>query len=185
MPPVSHRYDHLEDSEREWLRSSRQRAARRTWLLIGLLVLVAIGLAWLTLDGPPGTKPRAGGRAPLSADQRALTDGQAALNAWGRFAVTDDLRVLRDTFWTNGPEYQLLARDAAKRSKPIGPPAYTFTMSGTKVVAPTPDQRVLRGRVQVTRPGEVTQSYDWDIWLRRDDASGGRWRLWTIERTAR
>ena len=179
MPPVSHRYDHLEDSEREWLRSSRQRAARRTWLLIALLVLVAIGLAWLTLDGPVGSKRP----AAVGPDQRAMADGQAALNAWGRFAVTDDLRVLRDTFWTNGPEYKLLAGEAAKRSKPIGGPPYSFTMSGTKVLAPSADQRVLRTRVQVTRPGERAQSYDWDIWLRRDDASGGHWRLWTIQRT--
>jgi hypothetical protein len=42
----------------------------------------------------------------------------------------------------------------------------------------------VRGRVQVTRVGEVPQSYDWDIWMRRDDKSGGRWRLWTVRDTS-
>jgi hypothetical protein len=181
MAPVSHRYDHLEESEREWLRSSRQRAARRTWLLIVVLVLIAIGLAWLTLDGP-GAKPRAA-RPTLSADQRAMADGQAALDAWGRFAVSNQLADLRDTFWTNGPQYKQLAREEVERSKPLGPPAYTFTLSGTRVLAPSANQRVLRGHVRVTRPGEVVQGYDWDVWLRRDDASG-RWRLWTVANTA-
>jgi hypothetical protein len=179
MPPVSHRYDHLEESEREWLRSSRQRAARRTWLLIVVLVLIAIGLAWLTVDGP-GAKQRAGSTT-LSADQRVMADGQAALNAWGRFAVTNQLADLRDTFWTSGPQYKRLARDQVRR-KPLKPPAYTFSLSDTRVLAPSADQRVLRAHVRVSRPGEVVQTFNWDVWLRRDGASG-RWRLWTVATT--
>ena len=50
---MSDRFDHLEDSEREWLRASRRSAARRSWLLIGVLVVAAIVLAWLTVDGLP------------------------------------------------------------------------------------------------------------------------------------
>jgi hypothetical protein len=181
MQPVSHRYDHLEDSEREWLRSSRQRAARRTWLLIALLVVAAIGLAWLTLNGPPRSKPRSGGAAAGS-DQRIEADGLAALNAWGRFAVSNDLADVRDTFWTNGPQYKQLAKVAA-RGKPLAGPPYTFTLSDTQVLAPSADQRVLRTRVQVSRPGEVVQRYTWDVWLRRDSA--GRWRLWTVQPTSK
>ena len=56
---MSHQFDHLEDSEREWLRASRRNAARRSWLLIGALVLIAILLAWLTVDGLPGTDRKA------------------------------------------------------------------------------------------------------------------------------
>ena len=178
---MTNHFDHLDSSEREWLRSSRQRAARRTWLLIAVLVLAAIGLAWITLDGSRGAGSRT---ATATADQRAVADGQAALNAWGRFAVTNSLADLRDTFWTNGPQYKLLSRQAADR-KPLRPPSYTFTMSGTRVLAPSGNQRVLRTRVHVSRSGETPQTYDWDVWMRRDDASGGRWRLWTVENTAK
>jgi hypothetical protein len=178
---VTNHFDHLDSSEREWLRSSRQRAARRTWLLIAVLVLAAIGLAWITLDGPRGAGSHT---STATADQRAVADGQAALNAWGRFAVTNNLADLRDTFWTNGPQYKLLARQATAR-KPLRPPSYTFTMSGTRVLAPSGNQRVLRTRVRVGRPGEVQQSYDWDVWMRRDDTAGGRWKLWTVQNTAK
>jgi hypothetical protein len=43
---------------------------------------------------------------------------------------------------------------------------------------------VLRGRVQMTRPGEKPQSFNWDVWLQADPAAGGRWRLWTVRDTA-
>jgi hypothetical protein len=180
---VSHRFDSIDESERVWLDRKRRTAARRSWLLIGLLVLVAIFLAWLTVNGLPGDDPprRA---APVTttatAEQRAVADGQRALDDWSRFVVTDDPRALRDSFWANGPQYRLLAREARARDKPIGPPPYRFQLSGVRVLAPRPNERVLRAKVQVTRPGEVVQSYDWDVWLRRDDASGGRWRLWSI-----
>ena len=181
---MSHRFDHLEDSEREWLRASRQAAARRTWLLIGILVLVAIGLAWLTVGGPQRPKRPAATAALTAADRRVLQDGQKALDAWGRFPVADDLALLKDTFWTTGPQYRQLEKEAKAHRKPAGPPAYHFTLSGARVLSPAANQRVVRARVQVTRPGEVVQTYDWDIWLRSDPAAGGRWRLWTVQRTS-
>jgi hypothetical protein len=180
---VSDRFDHLEESEREWLRASRRSAARRSWLLIGGLVLVAIFLAWLTVNGLPGV----GDQTPTTTttpEQRAVADGNKALADWGRFAVTKDLGVLKDSFWPNGPQYKQLAQEA-KRQKPLGPPPYQLTMSGVRVLTPRPDQRVLRGQVRVTRPGEQQQDYRWDVVLRRDPKSGDRWRLWTVRETAR
>jgi hypothetical protein len=61
-----------------------------------------------------------------------------------------------------------------------------MTMTGVKVIAPSnrADQRVLRGQVQMTRPGEDPQSFNWDVWLQLDQASDGRWRLWTVRETA-
>jgi len=176
---VSNRFDHLEESEREWLRASRRSAARRTWLLIGLLVLVAIGLAWLTLNAPFRSRPAA---PALTADQQALADGRRAMEAWSHFANSNNLDDLHDWFWVEGPQYKELAKEARARKRPLGPPAYQFTLSGTRVLAPTADQRVLRGRVEVTRPGEVAQHYNWDVWMRRDTKSG-RWRLWTVRAT--
>ena len=178
---MSDRFDSIEESERVWLDAKRRSAARRSWLLIGALVLVAVFLAWLTVDG------LGGGQAvttTTTVDQRALADGQQALSDWGRFAVTNDLRVLKDSFWANGPQYKQLAEEAKSRDQPLGPPAYKVTMTGVQVIPSGDNQRVLRGRVQLTRSGEPAQSYNWDVWMRRDDAAGGRWRLWTVRPTA-
>jgi hypothetical protein len=54
---VSDQFDHLEDSEREWLRADRRSAARRSLLLIGALVTIAAFLAWLTVSGLPSQSP--------------------------------------------------------------------------------------------------------------------------------
>jgi hypothetical protein len=176
---VSHQFDHLDDSEREWLRASRRNAARRSWLLIGVLVLGAIVLAWLTVGILPGGDRKA--TATTTPDQRAIADGEKALADWGQFAVSNDLRDVKDSFWANGPQYKQLAKEAKQRQgKRIGPPPYKMTMTGVKVLAPRTDQRVLRGRVDMTRPGEKPQSFNWEIWLQQDRASDGRWRLWTV-----
>jgi hypothetical protein len=176
---VSHQFDHLDDSEREWLRASRRNAARRSWLLIGVLVLIAIVLAWLTVDVLPGSDRKA--TTTTTPDQRAIADGEKALADWGQFAVSNDLRDVKDSFWANGPQYKQLAKEAKQRQgKKIGPPPYKMTMTGVKVLAPGKDQRVLRGRVEMTRPGEKPQSFNWEIWLQQDRASDGRWRLWTV-----
>ena len=180
---MSSQFDHLDDSEREWLRASRRSAARRSWLLIGLLVVAAIILAWLTVDGRPG-RDRAAAPTTTTADQRAIADGQRALADWGVFAVTNDLGQVKDTFWANGPQYRQLAREARARKKPIGPPPYTVTMSGVQVLKPRPDQRVLRGRVQMSRPGERPQTFNWDVVMQLDQAAGGQWRLWTVRPAA-
>jgi hypothetical protein len=181
---VSDQFDHLDDSEREWLRASRRSAARRSWLLIGLLVVATIILAWVTVDGRPGQKHAATPTSTTTPDQRVIADGQRALADWGEFAVTNDLGQVKDTFWANGPQYKELAREAKARKKPIGPPPYTVTMSGVRVLKARPDQRVLRGKVQMTRPGERPQTFNWDILMQVDQAAGGQWRLWTVRNTA-
>jgi hypothetical protein len=183
---VSDRLDsgHLDESEREWLRASRRSAARRSWLLIGVLVVAAIVLTWLTLEGLPGTD-----RAPATTtpEQRVIADGEKALADWGEFAVSNDLGDVKESFWANGPQYKQLAKEArARKGKPPGPPPYKMTMTGVQVIAPSdrPDQRVLRGQVQMTRPGEEPQNFNWDVWLQLDEASDGRWRLWTVRETS-
>jgi hypothetical protein len=178
---VSHQFDHLDDSEREWLRASRRSAARRSWLLIGILVVIALFLAWLTVDGLPRLT-----REPTTttnADQRAIADGEQALADWGEFAVSNNLADVKDSFWANGPQYKQLAKEAKTRKR-IGPPPYTMTMTGVRVIKPREDQRILRGKVQMTRPGEKPQTFNWDVWLKVDPAAGGRWRLWTVGDTA-
>ena len=179
---MSDQFDHLDDNEREWLRASRRSAARRTWLLIGLLVLAAFILAWLTVDGRPGQK-RAAATTSTTPDQRVIADGVKALADWGVFAVTNDLGTVKESFWDDGPQYKQLAKEAKTRKK-IGPPPYTMTMTGVRVLKPHEDQRILRGKVQMSRPGEKPQTFNWDVWLKVDPAAGGRWRLWTVGNTA-
>jgi hypothetical protein len=179
---VSDQFDHLDDNEREWLRASRRSAARRTWLLIGVLVVAAFILAWLTVDGRPGQK-RAAATTSTTPDQRVIADGEKALADWGVFAVTNDLGTVKESFWDNGPQYKQLAEEAKTRKK-IGPPPYTMTMTGVRVLKPSEDQRILRGKVQMSRPGEEPQTFNWDVWLKVDPAAGGRWRLWTVGNTA-
>jgi hypothetical protein len=181
---VSNRFDSIEESERVWLDAKRRSAARRSWILIGVLVLVAIFLAWLATGGRSGADNNAA-TTTTTAEQRVLADGQQALADWGRFAVTNDLGVVKESFWDNGPQYKQLAKEAKSRDKALGPPPYDVTMTDVKVLSPRPDQRVLRGRVRFTRPGEEPQAYAWDVWMRREDGSGGGWRLWTVQETAR
>lgn len=177
-------HGHLDESEREWLRASRRSAARKSWLLIGVLVVAAVVLTWLTLEGFPGTD-----RAPATTtpEQRVVADGEKALADWGEFAVSNDLADVKESFWANGPQYKQLAKEAKERKgKAAGPPPYKMTMTGVQVIAPSDraDQRVLRGQVQMTRPGEEPQSFNWDVWLQLDQASDGRWRLWTVRETS-
>jgi hypothetical protein len=182
---VSNQFDHLDDSEREWLRASRRSAARRSWLLIGVLVVVAIILAWLTVDGRPGQKQAAATTTSTTVDQRVIADGQRALTDWGEFAVTYDLGKVKDTFWANGPQYKQLAREAkAHKAKAVGPPPYAMTITPAQVLKPSPNQRVLRGRVQMIRPGEQPRAFNWDVWMQLDPADGGQWRLWTVRNTS-
>jgi hypothetical protein len=186
---MSDRFDYLDEGERRWLRAVRRRRATRARLLASVLLAVAVVLALLASGGSPPSEVRAPAPVPAapSAEQLALRDGQRALDSWGQFAVTNDLRHLRGFFWRNGPQYQDLVRLAELRAgqRPLGPPAYRFVLTRARVLAPSPDQRVLQGRVQVSRPGERAQSYRWNVWMRRDTSTGGRWRLWTVEATGR
>jgi Calcineurin-like phosphoesterase len=179
---VSHQFEEFDDEQR-WLRPPPRHRGR--WLLLGLLVvtltLTRLGLGERSeIRRPAPARPRA-----PTAEQQALQAGRRALEAWGRFAVTNHLSTLRGWFWTSGPQYRLLAGQAKLRrgTKPLGPPVYRFILTPARVLAPSPRHRVLRGRVQVTRPGERGQSYAWDVWMRRDASSDGRWRLWTVQAT--
>jgi Calcineurin-like phosphoesterase len=185
---MSDRFDYLDEGEREWLRAVRRRsAARRARLLAAVMLVVVLGLTLLASGGSREARLPVPVPAGPTAEQRAIEDGQRALAAWGRFAVTNDLRHVRGHFWATGPQYQDLLRLAKLRAgqRPLGPPAYRFVLSRALVLAPSSDQRILQGRVQVSRPGERTQSYRWNVWMRRDTSVGDRWRLWTVEATAR
>jgi len=176
---VSHHFD----DERRWLRLPPH---HRRWLLLGLSLVVALALVLLAVGGRSDVvAPEQRVPAGPTADQQALEAGRRALEAWGRFAVTNHLGTLRGWFWSDGPQYRQLAREAKLRrgTRALGPPAYRFTLTRVQVLAASPRYRILRGRVRVTRPGERGQSYGWDVWMRRGGASGAGWRLWTVKAT--
>ena len=184
---VRHHLDEVDD-ERRWLHPPPRHRPR---LLLGLPLVAALTVVSLAFGersfGGRSKVPEPAHKIPAAptAEQRALEAGRGALEAWGRFAVTNQLGTLHGWFWTKGPQYRQLAREAKLRrgTKALGPPAYRFTLTRVRVLAPSPRHRILRGRVRVTRPGERGQSYGWDVWMRRGGAPGDRWRLWTVKPT--
>jgi hypothetical protein len=174
------------------------------WFAVLVLVVILIGLWWLIFRGlfqgdrltkvpPPHTTisaqpPKTTQPAAThfsQAEQRMIADARSALGAWGEFAVSGDIGQLGDTFWKDGRQYQKLAEEApALKSKHTGPPPYKFTLTPSRVVDAAAGQKIVRGTVKVSRPGERTQSFQWDVYLRPVPGSNPeRWRLWTVANT--
>ncbi len=181
----SNRFDPLDENEREWLRSSRRQRARRTWVsLIGIALVVGL-LIWLVVALLPRTVSP-GGRTPVATSprDRLIADSRAALGDWGKFGVSGDLNAVKASFWTNGPQYKLLARESPTLKKhPLGPPAYQFVLEGPVTVLRADKGQLVRGVVKSTRQGQRTRTFRWDIYMRQDPNAGGRWRLWTVANT--
>jgi hypothetical protein len=200
-------FDPLGDEEREWLRARPQRPnVRRLWFAVLVLVVILIGLWWLIFRGlfqgdeltkvpPPPTTGAAQATTTTSpaegqfspADQRLIADARRALADWGEFAISGNVDELKDTFWTDGLQYQKLAKEAPTlKSKNIGPPPYQFALTPSRVLdaqgRQPPGQKIVRGTVRVTRQGERTQNFSWDIYMRRVPNSE-TWRVWTVANT--
>jgi hypothetical protein len=202
-------FDPLGDEEREWLRARPQRPnVRRLWFAVAVLIVILIGLWWLIFRGlfqgdpltkvpsppttvaaqPPTTAAPGGGRF-AAADQRLIADARRGLAAWGEFAISGDLTKLDGTFWKDGLQYQKLAKEApALRSKRTGPPPYQFALTPSRVQdardREPSGQKIVRGTVRVTRPGERTQTFNWDVYLRRvPNSNPERWAIWTVANT--
>lgn len=107
---------------------------------------------------------------------------QRALDGWGRFAVTGELKEVEPWFAARGPqmarfreEAQAIARD------PPGEPAYrvTFEPIGTEA---NDRERRIRSEVVFVRTGEPSQRFEWVFVVRRID---DRWQVWTVENAPR
>jgi hypothetical protein len=190
-----------EGDERDWIRSRPPRSnIRRFWLLAILLVVILLLLWWIIFRGlfqgdklspiPAATTraaPATSQPPKLSAtDQRVVAGASSALTAWGRFAVSGDLSQLDDTFWKQGPQYKRLVTEVPSiRKRGAGPPPYQFTLTPKQLLPGPAGQRIVRGSVRMSRPGETTQSFSWDIYMRPVQGSGAGhpWRLWTVDTT--
>jgi hypothetical protein len=179
--------DYLDEDERKWRQTIRRRSALQDRLLIGLASLVLLGLVHTPVRGERLWQSFSmGPMASPGIEEPVVADGRRALEAWGQFAVTNDLTWVRPWFWAEGPQFRRLVREAQLRAEqpPPGPPPYRFVLSLHQVLAPLPDYRVLTGQVRVSRAGEAAQFYAWNVWMRHDPRSGGRWRLWKVTRSS-
>ncbi len=148
-------------------------------LLLAVLLVVVVPI--IVGRGEP-REPAPAAPATTSGKAVALvTDAEGALAAWGRFAVSGDLKQLDDWFAPSGPQYGSLAQEAANlAAQPPGPPAYDVSLSEPTVVSLKAARATLRGDVTWTRVGEVEQRYRWEMVLNR--SRNGRWVLWTVRR---
>lgn len=114
---------------------------------------------------------------------RAEAIVEAGLAAWGQYAVSGETALLSRYFSTAGPQYRLFQTEAEELSaNPLGSPPYLFTLTNVAYM-PTIGQGardILRADVQVTREGEETQEFSWDLHL---DQSAAGVTIWTISDT--
>jgi hypothetical protein len=192
-------FDPLGDEE--WTgRGSSRSNVRRMWFAVIVLVVILIGLWWLIFRGlfqgdeltkVPSAPTTGAAKAPTTtsrfsaADQRVIADAQRALDAWGEFAISGDLAKLGDTFQKDGLQYKRLVEESPElKRKNTGPPSYKFALTPSRVLDAPDNQKIVRGTVRVTRPGERAQSFKWDIYMRRvPESDPERWQLWTVANT--
>ncbi len=125
---------------------------------------------------PPAAAP-ADPRDP-AADQ-LIAVAEAAVEAWGRFAGTGDLAQVAPHFVADGPQYRQFAAEAATRQAAAGGPPYVFVLREATVLPDEPaGDRIVRGTLELSRDGEPSQRYQWDLRLRR--IADGSWRIWTV-----
>jgi hypothetical protein len=129
-------------------------------------------------DSTPEANQNASTVTTLVQDER-IAATEAALAAWGRFAVTGRVDALEESFDVAGPQFRHLADEAGTiTAAPPGPPAYQVTLAEPVVEGVSADEAVVASTVVWARPGETDQTYRWEIVVRR--GSTGRWLLWTV-----
>ena len=152
--------------------SERGRLLVGSVLVLGLAGLVTLAGSREPEDRPEPVASTTVGRDPVRAAEAALAD-------WGRFAVSGDLDAISASFDPAGPQYQLLTIEAgALSASGRGDPPYAFTMEVVEVKAGEGEEQVVRAEVTMSRPGESSQQFNWDLVMR---PIGGRWLLWTVE----
>ena len=154
---------------------------RRLWAGTGIVAVLAIGLGVAL-----ATEPAAGPSSPSTSttfevdEDAVLSAARHALWAWGRFAVSGDVAELTDNFHPDGPQYELLVEEASRLAdRRLGNPPYQFLIVNPEIII-RHNEQIVRANVEMSRRGEATQRFHWDVVMRWvDDA----WMLWTVEET--
>ena len=170
-------------------------------LLVGALVL---GVGWSLIRGgdapssatnPAVTTPTTQRQAPSTSDAPLVVGGapttapaapviglgpveaaRAALTAWGEFASSGDLSLVRATFAADGPQLRQLEQESARVEPGAAGGDYRVALTETTADVGGITATVI-GTVTWSRASEADQIYRWAIELRFvDDA----WRLFTV-----
>ena len=125
----------------------------------------------LVVGGGPTTE-----RATSTPDLRDPVEAtRSALAAWGEFAGSGDLSLLRASFAAEGPQLRQLEQEAARMERAAGE-SYRVSLSDATFEAGD-DTATVTGIVAWSRTGESDQVYRWAIELRLVD---GTWQLFTV-----
>lgn len=126
----------------------------------------------LVVGGTPTTAPVT--PAPDLADP--IEAARAALVAWGDFAGSGDLSLVRATFAAEGPQLRQLEQEASRVDRSGAGGSYQVAL--TDAAADVGRTRAtVTGVVTWSRVTEADQVYRWAIELRLVD---GAWRLFTV-----
>lgn len=96
------------------------------------------------------------------------------LSAWGRFAVTRDMREVDPWFAHDGPQYARFLEEASRPE--VDGIVYSVDIENSQVEV-SGSRAWVKGRVTFARTTEGSFSYDWTIHLRRREAT---WLIWTV-----
>ena len=103
---------------------------------------------------------------------------RAALDGWGRFAVTGDLAEVEPWFASDGPQMTRFRGEAQMIAvAPPGDPPYEVTFVPIDFSGDDQEQRI-QAEVVFVRTGEPSQQFEWVFVVRRIE---GRWWVWTVE----
>lgn len=112
-------------------------------------------------------------------DAEVLAAADAALAAWGRFAISGDLTLLEPFFDPSGPQYRrLVSESEALQSDPLGEPPYTVVLGPAQITADDDGRPAIEGPVTFLRAGEVSQTFLWRMVFTQ---VGEGWALWSVQ----
>ena len=94
----------------------------------------------------------------------------AAVDAWGSFAATGDIRLVEDWFAVDGPQYAQLQSEA---DSILAGGVYEFALTDALLV----EAGLVRGTVTVTSGDGGVQVFRWDIELIQE---AKQWKVWTV-----
>jgi hypothetical protein len=117
----------------------------------------------------------------VNASEDVREAGEAALEAWGRFAGSGDLAILHEHFHPLSPQLTLLAAKAAALTQaPLDESPYSFVMTEPLVNLQSSRLALMQGTVITTRGEETLSELDWRLTFAWSEETES-WLVWTIE----